>query len=355
MLSRALSLATVMLLIECLAGVPALAQNLEAGKSPSQIFASTCNACHKSPRGLLKTVAAGSLQGFLRQHYTTSPEMASLLSGFLLSNGAADTRYVGTQPKPGKEGRPEATPDAPSDQVDRFGPRLRRGRQQEATKPDAEPKQAAKPDADGLRVEPGRHGRNARRLARPAEAPDATKPPVEGQPQAASEPGPDRRKSAKQRLSKPGGEEPPKSEAAKPEATKIEAAKPETAKSEAAKEEPARSEAAKDKVQSESKSETAKEEGGKQEGVKPSGEGNSEPVKTEPPKEAGSEPVLRADPVPPVTPAPPAPAAVSSGPPEPAPLQSASPAPAKAPAETTSIPNPPPPAPAGQPLAPISQ
>src|SRR5476651_1729014 len=106
MLSRALILATVMLLIGSLSVKPAQAQaqNLEAGKSPSQIFAGTCNACHKSPRGLLKTVSPGSLPGFLRQHYTTSSEMASLLSAFLVSNGATDTRYVGTQPpKPGKD------------------------------------------------------------------------------------------------------------------------------------------------------------------------------------------------------------------------------------------------------------
>ena len=44
MLSRALSLATVTLLIGCFAAGSALAQvtNLEAGKSPSQIFAGTC-------------------------------------------------------------------------------------------------------------------------------------------------------------------------------------------------------------------------------------------------------------------------------------------------------------------------
>src|SRR6202045_2915974 len=108
MLSRALSLATVTLLIGCFSAKPAQAQaqNLEAGKSPSQIFAGTCNACHKSPRGLLRTVPAGSLPSFLREHYTTSSEMASLLSAFLVSNGAADTRYA--QPKQAKEGKPEA-------------------------------------------------------------------------------------------------------------------------------------------------------------------------------------------------------------------------------------------------------
>ena len=112
-MSRALSLATVTLLIGCFSAMPAQAQNLEAGKSPSQIFAGTCNACHKSPRGLLKTVPAGSLPSFLRQHYTTSGEMASLLSAFLISNGATDTRYVGTQPKPGRDAKSEGKPSSP--------------------------------------------------------------------------------------------------------------------------------------------------------------------------------------------------------------------------------------------------
>src|SRR5215469_6491258 len=97
MLGRALISATVTLLISVLGIDQALAQaqNLEAGKSPSQLFAQTCNACHKSPRGLLKTVAPGSLPGFLRQHYTTSPDMANVLSSYLVSNGATDTRLGG--------------------------------------------------------------------------------------------------------------------------------------------------------------------------------------------------------------------------------------------------------------------
>src|SRR5580658_6978135 len=107
MLSRALSLATVTLL-SCFAAVPAFGQatNLEAGKSPSQIFAGTCNACHKGPRGLLRTVSPGSLPGFLRQHYTTSSDMASLLSAFLVSNGATDTR--GSPSKPGTDAKLDA-------------------------------------------------------------------------------------------------------------------------------------------------------------------------------------------------------------------------------------------------------
>jgi hypothetical protein len=376
MLGRALSLATVTLLIGCFAAIPVQAQNLEAGKSPSQIFAGTCTACHKSPRGLLKTVPAGSLPGFLRQHYTTSGEMASLLSAFLVSNGAADTRYVGTQPRQGKDAKSEVGPAGPPDQLDRFGRRLRPAPPQEASQPGAEPQQAAKPDADGLspQAEPGRQGRNARRLARPGEAPDATTPDGQAPAQAASERRPNGRKSAaKQKLSKrgkPDAEEPPKAEAAKPDAAKPDSAKPDAAKTDAAKDEPSKGEPVKDDTP---KSETAKgedskpedreHEDSKPEGTTPSGEGKSEAARIDTPKATGSRetPELRADPVPSVTPAPSdSPAvsagAVSSGPQEPAPAPSAPAAPPAPPPITALVPPPPPPtAPAGPPAAPISQ
>ena len=180
MLSRALTLATVMLLIGCLAANKAQAQatNLEAGKSPSQIFAGTCNACHKSPRGLLKTVPAGSLSTFLRQHYTTSPEMAGVLASFLISNGATDTRYSGGQPKGTKEGAKEANQEArPPEQLDRFGRRQRTAAPaQEGGRSETEQRQAVRPEADvpAPQAEPGRpnHGK---RLARPGEAPDGAR------------------------------------------------------------------------------------------------------------------------------------------------------------------------------------
>jgi hypothetical protein len=329
MLSRALSLATVMLLIGCLAAGEAHAQatNLEAGKSPSQIFAGTCTACHKSPRGLLKTVPASSLPGFLRQHYTTSGDMASVLSSFLVSNGAADTRYQAKdQPKQGKDGKQEgkpaqeAKPAGPPDQLDRFGRRQH---------PAAASQEAAKPDADGISppVEPGRAGR--KRLARPGEPADGQTPV-----QAATEP----RMGAKQKLSKrgkPGAEEPPKMD------------------------EPAKGDAAKDDASAKSdtaKTDTAKSEGDKPEAAKPAGEGKSETAKVEAPKESvGGEP--RPDPVPAVTPAPPASATAAASTSSPEPAASPSPAvvPPTAPAMTASAPPPPPVAPAGPPAPPISQ
>ncbi|GAA3854385.1 hypothetical protein AFIC_001918 [[Pseudomonas] carboxydohydrogena] len=98
---RALSLAAAVLWMS--AAGPAAAQNLEAGKTPAQIFAATCAVCHKSPHGLLKSVAPGSLPGFLRQHYTTSTDMAGAMSAYVLSNGAANRRAGDDLTREGRE------------------------------------------------------------------------------------------------------------------------------------------------------------------------------------------------------------------------------------------------------------
>ncbi len=305
MLSRALSLATVMFLVGCLAAVPAQAQNLEAGKSPSQIFAGTCSLCHKSSRGLLKTVPPGSLPGFLREHYTTSSDMASLLSAFLISNGANNTRYGGSQPA---DAKPEAKPAGLSDQFDWRGRRLPETTpRQDGARPTAEPRD--RPDDDGLSPQSIRQGRNAKRPAGPGEVPDTAN---------LSERDSDGRKpGSKQKLgkrSRPSGEEPPKADAAKT-----------------------------DSVQDEpSKGDPANDDGTKPESAKSSGDGKSEAAKVDVPKDTGSSEA----PAPPATPAP-----ASSGTTGPA----AAPSPPASPAVTASAPPPAPVAPAGPPVPPISQ
>jgi hypothetical protein len=139
MVSRALSLAAVTVLIGCLTAGVARGENLDAGKSPSQIFSSTCSACHKSPRGLLKNTPTSSLPGFLRQHYTTGTDMASVLSSYLISNGAADPRYQGKDAKQKDQSRQkDAKQDSRPDQPDRFGRRQPPAAPaQEATRPEA--------------------------------------------------------------------------------------------------------------------------------------------------------------------------------------------------------------------------
>jgi len=139
---RALSLAAAMLWIS-MSG-PAAAQNLEAGKTPAQIFASTCAVCHKGPHGLLKSVSPGALPGFLRQHYTTSVSMAGAMSAYVLSNGAANRRagddhptrerherHIGTEnpvrgqaAKPKEEGSPEAGAKDKKPKADKRKPKV---------------------------------------------------------------------------------------------------------------------------------------------------------------------------------------------------------------------------------------
>ena len=108
MLSRALSFATVTLVIGCLTAVAVRAQRISRPASRLRRFsAGTCNACHKSPRGLLNSVPASSLSGFLRQHYTTSSDMASVLASYLVSNGAADHALPGEGSAKHKDGAKE--------------------------------------------------------------------------------------------------------------------------------------------------------------------------------------------------------------------------------------------------------
>jgi hypothetical protein len=367
MLSRALGLATVMLLTSSLAAERALAQaqNLEAGKSPSQIFAGTCTACHKSPRGLLKTVAAGSLPGFLRQHYTTSGDMAGVLASYLISNGANDTRYAVTQQKGAKDGTKDGTKDGAKDgtrdgtkdgvkEGTREAAREARSDTHSATQPDPterfghRPRSAALPPVEGADPHDPHH---------PSRADVDTQAP-----QTTTERGPDgHRLSAKQRLSrrgKPGDELPkvdtareapamgelPKSEAVRGEPGKSDAdrsggdGRPESARTEPAKPEPA-------------KSESAKPEPAKPESAK------SESAKSEAARETGGETsALRADPVPPVTPAPSSgssssvsAAAGSSG--DSAAMSYAAPAPALTISASSPLPVPP----AGPPAPPISK
>jgi hypothetical protein len=320
MSSRALSLATVLLLIGLLAAGRAQAQeNLDAGKTPSQIFAGTCNACHKSPRGLLKTVSPSSLPSFLRQHYTTSPNMAGVLSSYLVSNGATDTRLPSAKeakPAAKQEAKQEPRPNGPPEQLDRWGRRLH---------PNAPPppQEAAAPAAP------------------------AAEPKPEAEPaQAVTDRGPDGRKNAaKQKLTKRGkpGEELPK-------------------------EEPAASEAPKEAPKSESAArEEGRPEANRPETVKPADDGRSQSAKTEQPADTSA---VRPDPVPPVTPAP-STTATATAPPAPAPAQAAvalpptemavplpatAAPPPQAPAVTASTAPPlSPVAPAGPPAPPISQ
>ncbi|MBI3700728.1 MAG: hypothetical protein HY242_09840 [Afipia sp.] len=153
MVSRALNLAAVIFMLCGLASAPAGAENLEAGKPPSAIFSSTCSLCHKSSRGLLKTVAPGSLPGFLRQHYTTSTDMAAAMSAYVLSNGAANAALPGGNlTKQGEESKRTPKPDSKPDVASRDEAK---DGQREGAKGRKPTREASRPDVDGLENIPG--------------------------------------------------------------------------------------------------------------------------------------------------------------------------------------------------------
>jgi hypothetical protein len=115
--SRCLCLTPWMMAIAALLmGTPAGAQgNIDAGKSPAQIFSDTCAACHRSP-GQVRRASAS----FLRSHYTTGPDEASAMARYLASipseprtpkrQGAAKGGPSESSPPRGRASEPKEQP-----------------------------------------------------------------------------------------------------------------------------------------------------------------------------------------------------------------------------------------------------
>lgn len=55
--------------------------NIDAGKSPAQMFADTCSNCHRRPSDLKR----GASASFLRQHYTPGSQEAAAMASYLAS------------------------------------------------------------------------------------------------------------------------------------------------------------------------------------------------------------------------------------------------------------------------------
>lgn len=138
-------LAAVIGLVAGLGPAMAHAQtNLDQGKTPAQIFASDCAACHKPTRALANGKNRFALTEFLREHYTTSREQAAGLAAYVL--GAGFGAKPANEP-PAKTAKPEEeTPGIPRPPkpID------------EAAKPEEEPAAAEEPGT-GRRPTAGRN------------------------------------------------------------------------------------------------------------------------------------------------------------------------------------------------------
>jgi len=107
----------VMAIVPLAAAGPVAAQsNLDAGKSPAQIFSDTCNACHRSPREIKRTSPA-----FLREHYTTGLREATAMAAYLASVGSDPTAVQQRRPPAMGAGKPSSSDAAarppPADQA----------------------------------------------------------------------------------------------------------------------------------------------------------------------------------------------------------------------------------------------
>jgi hypothetical protein len=167
------------------ATAPAGAQNLDAGKSPAQIFADTCSACHRRAQELKKPSAS-----FLRSHYTTSQAEAASLAGYL-AGIAGDPRGSQQRKQSGSASPTEARPT----------------RRQEQSKDQPKEQSREQPrSTQGPAENRGRRSRNVEEREKgatpaaaapvttatpaPATAPAVQAPPAEAPPQAAAAPAP---------------------------------------------------------------------------------------------------------------------------------------------------------------------
>jgi hypothetical protein len=105
-------------------------------RDAARTFASNCSACHKSPRGLAKS---GQVAGFLRQHYTTGPEMSAAMAAYLVAAGSAPaekkgpaTAADGTAAKTKGKKQDQLAAQSPADAAEALQQRTLRGKQRAA-------------------------------------------------------------------------------------------------------------------------------------------------------------------------------------------------------------------------------
>jgi hypothetical protein len=130
-------------IVLALVGTSAGAQDLTAGKSPAQLFASDCTACHKSPQGLARGRSASALASFLNEHYTTKPASAGALAGYLASvGGRAPPAEPASRQRPAAARPDEAKPPEHSGAAERR--QAPEGAVETATAPRPKPAETAK-------------------------------------------------------------------------------------------------------------------------------------------------------------------------------------------------------------------
>jgi hypothetical protein len=135
----------------CLVGEARAQESLDRGKSPTQLFASDCSACHKSPQGLAKAGGLFGLDSFLRTHYTASRESATAIANYLKSLDTAS---------PARASKRSAKGDGNAQSGDRKKPGAKPGEAKGASKsseskpPEARPSDILAPEPKSTESKP---------------------------------------------------------------------------------------------------------------------------------------------------------------------------------------------------------
>lgn len=186
-------LAAALGLIVVLAPAATLAQvNIDQDKSPAQLYAGDCAACHKSVRGLANGRSASALAGFLGEHYTASSREAAAIAAYVLASGGGAASPAPARAKPEGE-RTRANADEPRNREVRrpVQPEGKPPANAAARKPEPERRAAAEAGQPGSAHGPAaeRHERGARMRGRnkPVEGVNPSPAPPAPEPGAASE------------------------------------------------------------------------------------------------------------------------------------------------------------------------
>ena len=230
--------------------VPAIAcaqTNIDADKTPAQIFANDCATCHKSPRGLGAGKGSLMLSSFLREHYTSSKDQAAALAAYVLGAGGGENAPAarGQKPAPeqakstGDERKPSARSTRETAKPEEHAPATAKLQPpaEEERKPLREPRIMAEPSPDspgrkpvigrrpppptatrGRENEPEAAPSSPEPVAAPPPEPvvhENPPPPPEAPPEptpsrsaAAPEPAPSRSAAAPENPPEPGGDAP---------------------------------------------------------------------------------------------------------------------------------------------------
>jgi len=168
-------------------------ENVEAGKTPAQLYASDCAICHKTPQGLTKGGGIFGLTSFLREHYTASRESAAAIAQYLktVDHGPA---------APAAAHKRTATKPSRKDEKSR----VENGKPGEKRRAGAKSPEAKSPEAKSSETKPSETKSSE---TKPAETKPAEAKPAEAKPaQTAPETKPSDSKPAE---SKPADSKPP--------------------------------------------------------------------------------------------------------------------------------------------------